>query len=248
MPEYNVRPRRQRPRGNGRFVFGIIIALFGLFLLLEMFEVLPNIRFAMRNGWPLILIAIGILIGIRHRFRNLGAWILIIIGAANLTPAFVFAGVPSTRMVWPLALIGLGLFMVLRGRQTHYLGGRSAQFQALTNTSDELNMDVTFGGRKEIITSKSFKGGRVQATFGGVELNLMQAEISESPAVLYMRVAFGGAEIVVPSSWDVRSEIEPTMGNFEDKRVLRPSADGLPAPMLILRGSCSFGSIEVKSY
>jgi len=247
MQDYNYRPRRRRGNGNGRFVFGIIIALFGLFLLLELFQVLPDFRFAMRTGWPLILIVIGVLIGIRHRFRNPGAWVLIIIGVANLTPAFEFAGVPSTRMVWPLALIGLGLFMVLRGRQS----GRfrhPGNMVAATNNSDELNMDVTFGGRKEIVTSKDFKGGNIQTTFGGLDINLMQAEIAQSPAVLHLRVAFGGVELVVPSSWEIKSEIDPTMGSFEDKRVLRPNATGVPTQLLILRGSCSFGSIEVKSY
>lgn len=250
MPEYNYNHRRMRPdRGRNKPVFGILLAIAGLFLLLEMFEVLPDIRYALRSfGWPLILIVIGIIIGIKHQFRNLGSWVLIAIGLANLTPAFEIAGVASNKMIWPLALIGIGLFLMFRGRKPDRFPGRQGKFEALTNTSDRLNIDVTFGGRKEIITSKNFRGGRAQATFGGVELNLMQAEIADSPAVLDMRVSFSGVEVIVPSSWEVRSEIAPTMGSFEDKRVLRPAADGLPAPVLIIRGHCSFGNIEVKSY
>lgn len=230
-------------------MFGILLAVAGVLLLLDLFDVLPDIRHMMRSiGWPLVLIIIGVAIGIKHRFRNAGSWVLIVIGLANLTPAFVIAGVPSSRLIWPLALIGLGLLFIFRDRSIGYKPQRSGKFEALTNASDQLNIDVTFGGRKEIITSKNFRGGRAQATFGGVELNLMQAEIIQSPAVLDLRVSFSGVEIIVPASWDIISEIAPTMGSFEDKRVLRPAADGLPAPVLILRGHCSFGSIEVKSY
>lgn len=254
LPEYQTRQRRCRPPrrdpGKKRAVFGVLLAVAGLYLLLQMFDLLPSFRYVFRTvGWPVILIAIGLIIGVKHRFRNLGSWVLIVIGAANLIPAFTIGDVGSNRLVLPLFLIGMGIFMMLRSRsRSRFPGPPKGQFETLTNSSDDLNVDVTFGGRKEIITSKHFRGGRMQTTFGGAELNLMQAEIAQSPAVLDLRVTFGGVELIVPSSWEVKSEINPTMGSFEDKRVLRPAADGLPAPVLLLRGHCSFGSIEVKSY
>jgi len=109
-------------------------------------------------------------------------------------------------------------------------------------------MDITFGGRKEVVTTKDFKGGVVSATFGGVELNFMQADFTGPTAVLDLRVSFGGVEIIVPSNWDIQNEINPSFGNVEDERSMQTPSSPENRKTLILRGNCSFGSVEIKSY
>jgi hypothetical protein len=66
--------------------------------------------------------------------------------------------------------------------------------------------------------------------------------------VLDVRVAFGSAEIIVPSHWEVVNEINPTLGSVEDQRMLRTPDASIERRTLILRGSCAFGSIEIKGY
>ena len=116
------------------------------------------------------------------------------------------------------------------------------------NNASSLNIDVTFGGRKEMVTSKEFRGGFVNVTFGGAEINLMSADSTVQPMVLEVKVAFGSAEIIVPSHWEVVNEINPTLGSVEDQRMLRTPDASAERRTLILRGSCSFGSIEIKGY
>ena len=111
-----------------------------------------------------------------------------------------------------------------------------------------LNIDVTFGGRKEIVTSKDFKGGTISATFAGAEVNLMQADSTTQPMTLDVRVAFGGVELIVPSHWEIQNNITPAFGSVEDQRIIRTPNSGEEKKVLALRGSCSFGSIEIKSY
>ncbi len=256
MRERNFYPGDFRPedirqyrehRHKNRVFFGITIAIVGLVLMLTTMHVLPCID--LENSWPAILIVVGLLIGMKSGFRNNAWWILIIVGIANFTPQFMIMGRPSRDFAWPIGIIIVGLAIALRPRRDRcyakpYRGGMATSI----NTEGTLNMDVTFGGRKEVVTSKDFKGGNVSVTFAGCEINLTQADFTEPSVVLDFRVSFGGVEIIVPSHWDIQNEVSPSFGSVEDERTIQTVTNNETRKVLILRGSCSFGSIEIKSY
>jgi predicted membrane protein len=241
-------------RRNGNVFIGILLAAAGILFLLRQFNV---IHFGFQI-WPLFLILIGIMSGVKHQFRKPGAYILIAIGLANIVPEFMIFGQPSTNLFWPLMLIGGGLFIALRPKKrfadlSSKAWQKTSGFEAniddatISNT-DYLNIDATFGGRKEIITSKQFKGVNASTICGGLEINLMQADSTTQPMVLDLKVLFGGVEIIIPSHWEVINEVEVMFGAFEDKRVLRTVSDAAHPKTLLLRGSVTFGGIEIKSY
>jgi len=116
-----------------------------------------------------------------------------------------------------------------------------------TTSDNTINIDVTFGGRKEFVTSKDFKGGTISTVFGGCEVNLMQADTTEKTMVLDIKVSFGGVELIVPSHWDIQNEVNPAFGSIEDERTIQ-TATAEDRKTLIIKGSCSFGSVEIKSY
>jgi hypothetical protein len=238
----------QREKGNGRIVFGAIIAGFGLLMLLKMFNVLPPILYSVHFGWPLILIVVGFVIGLKSNFRNNAWWILTLIGGVHLLPPFYIGDVASRRLIWPFLLLAAGLAMVLRKKRTCPTPSYKHHGPFISNDADTLNIDVTFGGRKEIVTSRNFKGGIVRATFAGVEINLAAADSEIQPMILEVHASFSGIEIIVPSHWKIQNEVNPTMGSVEDQRMVRTHDIGDAKHTLILRGSCSFASIEIKSY
>jgi predicted membrane protein len=55
----------------------------------------------------------------------------------------------------------------------------------------------------------------------------------------------GGTKLIVPSNWEVRSQLTSIFGNVEDKR---QSASTNSDKVLILDGSSVFGGIEIKNY
>jgi predicted membrane protein len=238
--------RHLRRRGGDKTGFGIIVVVIGLLLLLKTLHVFTFISF--HHLWAFILILVGIGMGMRSRFMNPGSWILILIGTLNVIPEFTFMGQSSERLVWPLVLIMAGVFIILRSRKKKYFMEQRLNMDTITNADSLLNIDVTFGGRKEIITSKDFKGGSISATFAGAEVNLMQADSTTQPITLDIRVAFGGVELLVPSHWEIQNEIAPSFGSVEDHRVIKTPNAGEEKKILSLKGSCSFGSIEIKSY
>lgn len=235
----------QEHRQKNRVLFGITLAIVGAVLMLR---TMGLFHFSLEFSWPWILIIIGALSGIKHRFQNNGWWILILVGIANLTPQFMIMGKPSTHFVWPAIIIIAGLAIALRPRRSKEDCRPMGKINSTINTESTINIDVTFGGRKEVVTSKDFKGGTVSATFAGCELNLTQADFTEPSIVIDCRVSFGGVEIIVPSHWEVQNDISPSFGSVEDERTIQTATTADTKKILILRGSCSFGSIELKSY
>jgi hypothetical protein len=236
----------QENRQKNRVFFGIALALIGIVLMLRTMGVLPYFNF--EHSWPVVLMVVGTLIGIKSGFRNNAWWILIVVGIANLTPQFMIMGKPSTHYIWPAVIIVVGLAIALRPRKDVKCTPRHKGMETIITTESNLNIDVTFGGKKEVVTSKDFKGGVISVTFAGCELNLAQADIIEPTAVLDFRVSFGGVEMVVPSHWEIQNEINPSFGSVDDERVIQTATTTENKKILILRGSCSFGSIEIKSY
>lgn len=236
----------QRHRSNVRMVFGIGLAVFGVLMLLKMFHILPPIAYSFHFGWPIVLVVVGLVIGVRSNFRNNAWWILLLIGGAHLIPPFYIGDVPSRRVLWAGLLVLVGLAMIFRKSRPRKWDKR--QMEPVVNDADTLHVDVTFGGRKEIVTSHSFRGGFVRANFAGAEINLAAADSDVQPVVLEVHASFAGIELIVPAHWEIQNEINPFAGSVEDHRMIRTRDAGTEKKTLILRGSCSFGSVEIKSY
>ncbi len=237
---------QERKSRNKKFL-GILIIVIGIIALLKQVFLFPIWHF--RDAWPFLLIAIGIFIGIKNRFQTIAPYILIGIGLFHLIPNFsFFVGdriVYSRHLAVPMALIGIGAIFMLNQRKK-----KSFPHTFTTNTASEdlLNVDITFSGRKEFVTSKNFQGGNINAAFGGAEINLMQADSPSDLIILNVRVNFGGVDMTVPANWIVKNEIETTFGSVEDQRKLQSGAFVENQKTLVLRGSCNFGGVEIKSF
>ncbi len=243
-------PNNPQSDTQKKALFGLIILLLGVGLLLKTMGLFSFLRISIT--WPVILIAVGFFVGVQKKFTNNAWWILILIGAINLIPRFSFyVGdhyVRSKELIIPAFFIIGGLFMILRPKRNYANFNPKFQQRFTPTGSNTLNTDVVFGGRKEIITSKDFQGGNVTATFGGCEINLLQADATQSIIELTVRATFGGIEVIVPSHWDVKSEVETIFGSTQDERSIRMQDTHIEnKKTLILRGSCVFGSVEIKS-
>lgn len=214
--------------------------------------------------WPMILIAIGLFIGIRHRFQTPAWFILVGLGtffmADHLIDDFSFG-----QFIWPIVIITIGILLIFKPKRKYREDWKKWKFNLRTegpgedwtkgghdprveNTDEDMIETVTiFGSAKKNIISKNFKGGEATAIFGGVEINLGQADIN-GRAELELTHIFGGAKIIVPADWKIHTgELVCIMGGFEDKRKnVSPNPD--PNKVLVIRGTCIFGGIDVKSY
>ena len=75
-----------------------------------MFDFVPDWLFS----WPMILIAVGVYSGVKHHFKKPFATIMIILGMAFL---FTENFDNADRVVWPIAIIAAGTWMILKQRK-----------------------------------------------------------------------------------------------------------------------------------
>ena len=94
---------------NGKTMAGIIIVIIGGLLLIDQFDMffIPHWFFS----WPMWIIAYGLYMGGKYNFRK-PVWIwMIVIGTAFLFTENIDN---SERLVWPIAIIGVGAWIVMR--------------------------------------------------------------------------------------------------------------------------------------
>ncbi|NJM25560.1 MAG: cell wall-active antibiotics response protein [Bacteroidia bacterium] len=234
---------RHRPRQTNVWL-GLIILTAGFFLLVDRLDIIlfPHWLFS----WPMAVLVVGFLIGIKKRFNGVGWLIMMLFGSLMLAQEWT-----GERFVHqyglPLGVIVLGAFLVFRSLSNrtadHNEGAyrrnwtkddpnvaRSTQVfgsdEGTGNTGGgEEFVDLTsvFGSTKRRIFAKNFKGGDITSIFGGAELDLTQADIEGTVVVDVLQI-FGGFELVVPANWEVKSRVTTIFGGVEDNRAGHPAS------------------------
>jgi len=223
-----------RPRFSVQLVIGIAIAAVGVLFTLDNLNILesePILRW-----WPALVVLIGArkLMGFRSRPQMLTGGLItaagVILLLANLDMIHF-----SIWDLWPLQLVFLGAWLVLRGTQ------RARESGTTVDPDDYANAFVAMGGVVRKMNSSQFRGGEVTAFMGGVELDLRNAHASSDTVVIDVLAWWGGIELWVPPSWKVTSEVMPIMAGYEDKTKTQDDAK----THLIVRGVVVMGGIEV---
>ncbi len=240
-----VNPDPQRSRILG----GVVLIVIGvLFFARKMGVDFPDWLFT----WPMFLIALGLYISAKHNFKNPGGYILMVIGGVFLTERFY----PDFRIhefFWPTLLIVFGIMMIFkpkRQRSGDAYGSYSkadACYTATDTTEHTIEVNSILAGVKRNVLSKDFKGGEVNCIMGGAEINLSHAIINGT-ATLEMNQIFGGAKLIVPAHWEIISDITVVLGGVEDKRQVLGNYNQEQKPVLILKGACVFGGVDIRSY
>ncbi|HEX8151581.1 MAG TPA: DUF5668 domain-containing protein [Thermoanaerobaculia bacterium] len=212
----------------GKLMAGLFFTAAGLLLTadnLNLLEAEPYLEW-----WPALLIAFGAFRLLDAGSSKLSAGAVTLLGAVLLAMNLELIRF-SIFDLWPLVLIAGGIAFIVhavRGEQSAATGSGVAIFM----------------NRKTVETTRDYKGGNVVAVMGGQTVDLMDADITTSPAILDVFAWWGGIEILVPDHWEVVSEVTPVMAGFEMKR---RGAAGDPRKRLVIRGAAVMAGIDVKA-
>lgn len=249
-------------RGHGRLWTGLLLLIVGGLLLLETTGAVlfPAWFFT----WPMILIAAGLISGLRCGFRG-RFWIIMLLMGGLFLSNEINHHWNLEKYIGPIAIIAFGLLFITnpkkrRWRRMDRYGDERGQgmsgetYNKSTYQSGEMNadgrdfLDVTavFGGVKKNVLSKNFRGGDIVSFMGGSEIDLSQADFSGQVKIDLTNV-FGGTKLIVPPTWDVHQEITAIFGGVDDKRQLTGVAID-PNKVVVLDGTCVFGGIEIRSF
>ena len=114
------------------------------------------------------------------------------------------------------------------------------------SSDPEFDYMAIFGGIKQRVTVKNFRGGRLTAFFGGFEVDLTRADIEGPSAIIDASALFGGGEIRVPPGWIIEIQGLAILGGYTDE-THQEVADAATAKRLIVKGIAALGGVVIKN-
>ena len=224
--------QRQRTLSS-QLLLGALIVLVGIVLLADTTG-LVNTQFLF-DYIPSLFVLLGVYALVRSGFRNVfGPFVIIVLaGVWQLTALGVIEAAQVVDF-WPVFIILFGLSLVL------------SQFRsppAKTGSSHVTGFGI-FGGSEKRVTTPEFTGANLTAIFGGAELDLRDAEMTQRPAHVSAIAMFGGVEVTVPEDWNVNIDVLPIFGGASDER--RRTERTHDEVDLVVTGFAAFGGVEVN--
>jgi predicted membrane protein len=234
--------RNEHHFGNNRAIIGVILVIAGLFLVIRNTGFFPDFIDHVIFSWPMLLVAIGLVMTLGASEKSAGV-IVMAVGGFFLIPMIFRETFHAYNMFWPSIFIIIGVIFIFTKRR----GWNSVSSKGIVGDDYIDYVNVFSGGERQIV-SENFRGGKISAVFGGMELDLTKAKLATGRNELEIACVFGGATIIVPDSWFITINVTPVLGGFSDSRKLAPGRTFDQTSQLVIKGAVVFGGGEVKSY
>ncbi|MBK6985200.1 MAG: hypothetical protein IPH32_10790 [Bacteroidetes bacterium] len=105
----------EKSQRRGKVIGGILVVIAGsLYLSKELGADIPHWLFT----WKTFLIALGIITGVKHNFRNAWWFFLIAIGGIFLLGDF-YPQMNIQALLWPILIILVGIIMIFKPKRKH---------------------------------------------------------------------------------------------------------------------------------
>jgi predicted membrane protein len=248
MQVYNDPRKKLRSKINIIATAFVFIAA-GVLIILKNLGMLDYSIYRIFLSWQMILIVIGAVSIVKR--DHTGGWILIGIGLFFLIPSITGTGYIWLHTYWPLIFVFIGVVILAKLLRPEYRGKEnvsSFSSKEYSSTSDNgfVNSTNTFGSVKQIVLDPVFRGAKLSNTFGGTILDLRHTSLQDEITYIDIECTFGGIEIYLPSNWMVENKLQHLAGGSDDKR-FQYSQNFDNSHKLVLRGSVTFGGVEIKS-
>jgi len=242
---------------------GLVLMVIGVIFLAANFGFVTDRVRNILISWQMLLIVIGVVNLFRQKLIP-AVW-LIFIGGFFLIPKVV-EGIDGNfiHVYWPLLLIAAGIMILMQRfvgprwgndwwkndyhhhHHHHYRSNRYDQSKWTENMNTPgFSKNSIFGSGDHIVLDPEFKGGELNAVFGGITLDLRRTNLPVGETMLDINAVFGGITIYVPVDWFVETHLDAVFGGFQDNRLPKEPTD--TTRKLIITGSCVFGGGELRN-
>ena len=218
-------------------IWGIVLVTVGVLLggnAAGLFDV--NVFF---DGWWTLFIIVPCLIGlITEKGERVGNLIGLIVGVMLLLAC---QDVIDFDLLWKLLVPGIivvvGLTLIFKSAFNKQISAKIKELNENVGKEDEIA--AVFSGQKIDMKGEKFKGKKVSAVFGGLELDLRKAVIEED-VVINASAVFGGIDILAPDDVIVKVKSNSLFGGVKSKH------NGDKGHVVYVNGTAMFGGIEIK--
>lgn len=251
------------------WLWGLVLVALGVILGINALGIAHiNIFF---SGWWTLFIIVPSLIGLITEKRKGGAFAGLVIGVCLLLACLDIVPFDLMwKLLLPIILVMVGVIVILHSmtdgevadkinharrkqaeerRKTRHIAEAEVVTEEDEDDYDE-DGDVeaqaywsTFGDQKIDYDEKEFSGCKLDAVFGGVDLDLRHAKIKDE-AIVRASAVFGGIIIYVPEDLNVEIASSSIFGGTSDKR--KQSAKAKPKKTLYIDSTCVFGGVEIR--
>ncbi len=220
-----------------RIFWGVALIALGVVFALNALKITDIDVFF--DGWWTLFIIVPCFVGLfteREKTCNL---IGIAVGVFLL---LCCQDVLSFSLVWkllvPAVIVIIGVKILFSG----LFGNRSNEIIARLKSSGNKPKTccAVFSGNDLNYDGEVFESAELTAVFGGVECDLRRAIVNKDCAI-QVTALFGGIDILVPDSINVRVNSTSLFGGMSNK-----TAAHKDAPTLYISGICMFGGVEIK--
>lgn len=219
----------------GNILWGICFIVIGIIVLLNSLKVTAiNIFF---KGWWTLFIIIPSIIGIiKDKEKTWDIFFLCLGIALLLSARGILDMALIAKCIVPAILIIIGINIIFKDRMNTKLNQKIKEI----NEVDVQEYYATFSGQKLDFDSQEFKGAKLNAIFGGIDLDLRKAEIKQDVA-LEVCAVFGGIDIKVPKGVNVKVQSNSIFGGVSNKI---HNKDG--NSIIYVKAMCMFGGCDIN--
>ena len=242
--------------------FGLVLMLIGVVFLGANFGFITERLRSIIISWQMLLLFFGVVNILKRKY--IPAMYLIFIGGFFMIPKVV-SGIEGNfiHIYWPLLLIAAGVVILLQ----HFVGSKwgadpwvshrheryhhrhrhfhDRDYSNWNRNTEGFSKNSVFGSGDHIVLDSEFKGGEMNAVFGGITLDLRRTNLPVGETILEVNAVFGGITIYVPSDWFVETHLDSVFGGFQDNRLPKEPLDS--TKKLVIVGSCVFGGGELRN-
>ena len=223
-------------KDKGNLIWGLLLIVIGIIIGLNSLEI-TNISLFF-DGWWTLFIIIPNLIDIIKDPKKTSNYIWLAVGIVLLLCA---QGILSFKLVgkliFPAILVGIGLSLLLKDR----IESKVKEKIKTLNKDGLEEYYATFSGQEINPKGDEFKGASLNAIFGGIDLNLTEAQIQKDTLINVTSV-FGGVDIIVPANINVKVQSTSIFGGVDNK--IKKYTENLPT--IYVKAFCLFGGADIK--
>ena len=193
------------------------------------------------EGWWTLLIIVPCVIDL-FKGNNVGGNLTgIAIGSLLL---LISRDIVDPKTVWqliiPATLVAIGAGLLFKDS---FSGKSSKRIKEIENSSaSQTGSYAAFSSQSINFSNRPFNGTDLIAAFGGIDCDLLFAEIKED-CVINAKVTFGGIDIILPQNVNVVVKSTSLFGGVGRKRRF-PTIQG--APTVYIKAVCLFGGVDLK--
>lgn len=216
-------------------IWGVLFIIIGVIVLLNSLEITDiNIFF---EGWWTLVIIIPSFIGLIKDEDKVWSIFFLILGIVLLLSARNILDMALiAKLILPAILIVIGFNIIFKDKLNSKVNEKIKEL----DNKDIKEYYATFAGQELNFANEEFTGAKLNAIFGGIDLDLSQAKIQKD-IVLDVCAVFGGVDIKVPENVDIKVQSNSIFGGVSNKSKTKEKTH-----TIYIKAMCLFGGCDIK--